>query len=80
MELTDGSGQAAEREVALQRSRSSPPATNHLQHATPGPGLKVAKQKTQALVIWLKSKWMYALPRGRLEGRNIADETSVALA
>jgi hypothetical protein len=61
-------GQAAKPGLVLQR------------HATPAPAeVDVAKQKTQAHVIRLISMWMCGLPRGRLEGRDMADLSSVVL-
>lgn len=77
----DGFGQAAEREVALQRSRSSPSATNHLRHVTPGPELKFAKQKTQAHVINLPNIEMDTrFAKEEAGSYNIADLSSVVLA
>ena len=62
----DTFGQEPSGQLPLRRSRSSPSATNQSQHATPSRELKLAKQKTQAHVIRLISKWTYGMPRGRL--------------
>lgn len=52
-----GAEAIAEREVVLQPSHSLSSATNQSRHATPGPELKLAKQKKQAHAICLISEW-----------------------